>query len=83
LQQGQLGGLKQLRTKTASGRGYKRSEYVQWLYPILLDAFERFKKSGVKFSARFFIELTMTSLLDFTSPYTTFFRNPKDNVLLI
>jgi hypothetical protein len=54
---GRLGGLKQLRTKAASGRGHKRSEWVQWLYPILLDVFERLKKYGAKFSARFFIEL--------------------------
>ena len=80
---GRLGGLKQLHTKAASGRGHKRSEWVQWLYPILLDAFERFKKSGVKFSARLLIELAMTSLLDSTSPYTTLSRDPRDNVLLI
>ena len=80
---GRSGGLKQLRTKAASGRGHKRSEWVQWLYPILLDAFERFKKSGVKLSTRFLIELAMTSLLDLTSPYTILSRDPKDNVLLI
>ena len=38
----QSGGLKQLRTQATFGRGYKRSEWVQWLYPILLDAFELF-----------------------------------------
>ena len=80
---GRLGRLKQLRIKAASGRGHKRSEWVQWLYPILLDAFERLKKSGVKFSARLLIELAMTSLLDPTSPYTIRSRDPKDNVLLI
>ena len=80
---GRSGGLKQLRTKATSGRGHKRSEWVQWLYPILLDAFERLRKSGVKFSARLLIELAMTSLLDPTSPYTIHSRDSKDNVLLI
>jgi hypothetical protein len=49
----------------------------------LLDAFERFKKSGVKFSARLFIELAMASLLDLISPYTILSCDPKDDVLLI
>ena len=72
----------QLRTKATSGRGHKCSEWIQWLYPILLDTFECFAKSGVKFLTRLLIELAMTSLLDPTSPYTIFSRDLKDNVLI-
>ena len=58
------GGQKQLCTKAAPGRGHKRSEWVQWLYPLLLDAFEHFKKTGVKFSPHLLIELGITILVD-------------------
>ena len=77
------GGQNQLRTKAAPSRGHKRSEWVQWLYPLLLDAFEHFKKTGVKFSPRLLIELAITILVDPTSPYTALSRDPKDNVLLL
>ena len=79
----QSGGQKQLRTKAAPGRGYKCSEWVQWLYSLLLDAFEHFKKIGVKFSPRLLIELAITILVDPASLYTALSRDPKDNVLLL
>ena len=41
------------------------------------------RKPRVKFLARLLIELAMTSLLDFTLPYTTFSHDPKDNILFI
>ena len=78
-----FGQQKQLRTKAAPGHGHKRSEWVQWLYPLLLDAFEHFKKTGVKFSPHLLLELAITILVDPTSPYTAQSRDPKDNVLLL
>ena len=51
--------------------------------PLLLDAFERYKKTGVKFSTRLLTELAKTILVDPTSPYTALSRDPKDNVLLL
>jgi len=37
-----------LHTKVAFGRDIKRSDWVLWLYPKLLDAFEQIKKTGVR-----------------------------------
>jgi hypothetical protein len=78
-----LGQRKQMRIKPAPGRGAKRSEWVMWLYPQLLVAFDLFRKTGVKFSSKLLIELALSVLLDPTSIYTTQSRDPKDNRLLI
>ena len=40
-----------LRVKAQSGRGRKRSEWVAWLYKLLLDEFDRLRKAGLKFDA--------------------------------
>ncbi len=77
-----LGTRKMLRTKAVSGRGPKRSAWVEWVYPELLLAFEHYQKAGVKFSARLLIELAETILFDPTSPYTIHSRDPKDNIFL-
>ena len=77
----QLGNQKQLRTKAAVGRRPKRSDWVLWMYPRLLTAFEQFKSVGVKFSSRLLAELAMSILLDPTSPCTAQSRDPKDNAL--
>jgi hypothetical protein len=69
--------------KAAPGRGAKRYEWVMWLYPQLLVAFDLFRKTGVKFSSKLLIELALSVLLDPTSNYTTQSRDPKDNRLLI
>ena len=73
---------KQLRTKAAPGCGHKCSEWIMWLYPRLLDAFECYRRSGVKFSCCLFIELVNSILLGQDSPYIVHFRNPKDKNLL-
>jgi hypothetical protein len=72
-----------MRMKAALGHGAKRSEWVMWLYPQLLDAFDLFRKTSVKFSSKLLIELALSVLLDPTSIYTTQSRDPKDNRLLI
>jgi hypothetical protein len=71
-----------MRIKAAPGHGAKRSEWVMWLYPQLLVAFDLFRKTGVKFSSKLLIELALSVLLDPTSIYTTQSRDPKDNRLL-
>ena len=73
---------KQLRTKAAVGRGPKQSDWVLWMYPRFLIAFEQFKSARVKFSSRLLAELTVSILLDPTSPYTAQSCDPKDNALL-
>jgi hypothetical protein len=72
-----------MRMKAAPDRGAKCSEWVMWLYPQLLDAFDLFRKTSVKFSSKLLIELTLSVLLDPTSIYTAQSRDPKDNRLLI
>jgi hypothetical protein len=78
-----LGQRKRMLMKAAPGRGTKRSEMVMWLYPQFLDAFDMFRKIGVKFSFKLLIELALLVLLDPTSIYTAQSRDPKDNRLLI
>jgi hypothetical protein len=70
-------------TKAAPGRGTKRSEWMMWLYPQLLDAFDLFRKTGMKFSSKLLTELVLSVLLDSTSIYRAQSRDPKDNRLLI
>ena len=38
--------------KTLSGRGLRQQDWVTWLYPQLLEEFERLRAAGVKFSKR-------------------------------
>jgi hypothetical protein len=78
-----LGQWKRMRMKAVPGRREKRSEWVMWLYPQFLDAFDLFRKTGVKFSSKLLIELALSVLLDPTSIYTAQSRDPKDNRLLI
>jgi hypothetical protein len=78
-----LGQRKRMLMKAAPRRGTKCSEWVMWLYPQLLDAFDVFRKTGVKFSSKLLIELALSVLLDPTSNYTIQSRDPKDNRLLI
>ena len=54
---------KQLQTKVAVGRRPKQAKWVLWIYPKLFDAFDQFKKTGVKFSFGLMIKLTMSILL--------------------
>ena len=78
-----FGSRKRLRSKAMPGRGNKRSEWVLWIYPRLLSAFEQYKKAGVKFSSKLLIELALSIFLDQTSPYTVESRDPKDNRLIV
>ena len=73
---------KRLLCKASKGRGQKRSDWVSWLYPLLLESFETYKKAGVKFSSKLLIELALSILLSLDSIYTNQSRDPKDNKLL-
>ena len=65
---------KQLQTKVGLGRGHKHFEWVLWLYPRSLEAFECYKRSGVKFSCHL---LFSSILLGQNSPYTVHSRIQK------
>jgi hypothetical protein len=69
-------------TKAATGRGQKRSDWVLWLYPRVLEAFDTYRKAGVKFSSKLLIELTLSILVADDSPYHAQSRDPKDDILL-
>jgi hypothetical protein len=77
-----LGKRKRMLTKATPGRGPKRSEWVLWLYPNLFVAFEHFKRSVVKFSAKLLCKLALSVLLGPDSIFTKQSRDPKDNKLL-
>jgi hypothetical protein len=68
--QSRLGKRKRILTKARPGRGCKHSEWVLWLYPNLLAAFEHLKRCGVKFSAKLLCELALSILLDPDSIFT-------------
>jgi hypothetical protein len=69
-------------TKARPGRGPKRSKWILWLYPNLLAAFEYFKRSGVKFSAKLLCKITLSIMLGQNSIFREQSRDPKDNKLL-
>ena len=72
----------QMRTKAALGRSHKRSDWVLWLYPRLLEAFECCKQIGVKFLCRLLLELANTILIALDPSYTIHSRDLKDDVFL-
>jgi hypothetical protein len=80
--QSRLGKRKRILTKARPGRGTKRYEWVIWLYPNLLAAFEHFKRAAVKFSAKLLCELALSIPLGPDSIFTKQSRDPKDNRLL-
>ena len=43
------GSRKRLRSKATPGRGNKRSDWILWIYPRLLTAFEQYKKLVLNF----------------------------------
>ena len=61
----------------------KKSKWVQYLYPELLEDFDRLRKLGVKFSLRLLRELALSILITPDSIFTIHSIDLKDNVLLI
>jgi hypothetical protein len=80
--QSRLSKRKRILTKARPGRGTKRFEWVLWLHPNLLAAFEHFKRAVVKFSAKLLCELALSVLLGLDSIFTKQSQDPKDNRLL-
>lgn len=58
-----------VKTKVALGGGHKRFQWVGWLYPILLDAFELFKKPEIKFFFKSLLEIVHELLMTRGSKY--------------
>ena len=80
--QSRFGKRKRILTKARPGRGAKHSEWILWLYPNLLAAFEHSRKVVVKFSAKLLCKLALFFLLGPNSIFTWESRDPKDNRLL-
>jgi hypothetical protein len=55
---------------------------VLWLYPRILEAFNAYRKAGVKFSSKLLIELILSILLVEDSIYHAQSRDRKDDKLL-
>ena len=72
----------QMQTKAAPSRCHKRFDWVLWLYPRLLEAFECYKQTSVKFFCCLLLELANIIPLAPDSSYTIHSRDPKDDVLL-
>jgi hypothetical protein len=53
-----------------------------WLYPRVLEAFDTYRKAGVKFSSKLLIVLTFSILLAEDSIYYAQSWDPKDDKLL-
>jgi hypothetical protein len=80
--QSRLGNCKWGLTKAATGQGQKWSEWVLWLYPRVLEAFDTYRKVGIKFSSKLLIELTLSILLAEDSIYHAQSQDPKDDKFL-
>jgi hypothetical protein len=80
--QSRLGNRKRGLIKAATGRGQKRSDWMLWLYPRVLEAFDTYRKAGIKFSSKLLIELILSILIAEDSIYHAQSRDPKDDRLL-
>ncbi|KAE8993885.1 hypothetical protein PR002_g20107 [Phytophthora rubi] len=65
-----MGGRHQLVLKAISGRGRKLDAHWDWLYPQLLQEFERLRRAGLKLSSRLLIDMATTMIED--SPHEVF-----------
>ncbi|KAE9104525.1 hypothetical protein PF007_g14021 [Phytophthora fragariae] len=65
-----MGGRHQLVLKAISGCGRKLDAHWDWLYPQLLQEFERLRRAGLKLSSRLLIDMATTMIED--SPHEVF-----------
>lgn len=63
------GGRRRVGLKVIGGRGRPRSAWVEWIYPLLLDEFDRLRKLGVKFDPALLLQLAKQLLRDSVEPY--------------
>jgi hypothetical protein len=78
-----LGNRKRGLIKATTERGKKRFEWVVWLYPRVMEAFDTYKKVGIKLSSKLLIELILYFILAEDSIYYAQSRDPKDDKFLI
>ncbi len=64
----QPGKAKKVLTKAAPGRRPKRAPWVDWLYPLIVDEFDRYRKMGVKFSPKLLVCLAKDILVEMNHP---------------
>ncbi len=64
----QQGKAKKVLTKVAPGRGPKRAPWVDWLYPLIVDEFDRYRKMGVKFNSKLLVCLAKDILVEMNHP---------------
>ncbi|RAW27157.1 hypothetical protein PC110_g16450 [Phytophthora cactorum] len=56
--------------KSATSRGRYTSTWVTWLYPVLLDEFDRLQKAGLKFDTPLLCPLVLKQFSVPSDPYT-------------
>lgn len=76
------GGRRRVSSKVIAGRGRPRSAWVTWLYPLLLDEFDRLRKLGVKFEPALLQQLAKQILRDSSAPYTFKSVDPKGALII-
>jgi len=64
----QPGKAKKVLTKAAPGRGPNRAPWVDWLYPFIVDEFDRYRKMGVKFSPKLLVCFAKDILVEMNHP---------------
>lgn len=64
-------GRSRVNKKALKGRGRQRSEWVAWLYPQLLDEFDRLRKLGLKFDASMLRQLAIRLLKTSTGKFNS------------
>ncbi|OWY96290.1 hypothetical protein PHMEG_00033478 [Phytophthora megakarya] len=75
------GGRRRTSTKVIGGRGRPRNPWVEWLYPRLLEEFDRLRKLGVKLEPPLLLQLAKEILSDNTDGY--YARSVDDKGALI
>ena len=64
----QCGVQKKVLLKAAAGRGRKRQPWVEWLYTEIVDHFNGYRKSGVKFSPKLLRRMAIDIIGSSTHP---------------
>lgn len=74
-------GRKRTNLKALSGRGRRQSEWVTWIYPHILDEFDRLQKAGLKFGAPLLRQVAEQVLQKTGGPYSEWSRDEKGALL--
>ena len=79
----QPGVRKQMQTKANSGRGRKRSAWVEWIHPILLEEFDRLRKAGLKFDTKLLVTVARGIISQSDSDFHSSYIDPSDGKKII